>query len=214
MEENQITLLVAIKRSCNNKIKPALKVVQHISNFINRNRNALAATPEIINISALLVSKFFLYYLFSEQRVELIGTVDAQIAAMLERGRRRKVGALNALIDNNRNADEDDLHELIALKNILETEKGNDAALIVCSSIKVYANEGTNIIDAEFDGLMIFPNRSSDQVVFSEAKNHKRKSKAAVICLHDRLQKRGIKCEKEEISLQGTDSFYRHTIPL
>jgi hypothetical protein len=212
--EKQITLLVSLKKGCKNRTKHALKVLKHITNFINHNRKALAGTPEIVTISALLTAKFFLYYLFLEQRIEINGTLDTQIAAILERGKNRRTAALSALINNNKYAEAAKIHEVVALRNILQTENINDSTIILPSSIKVYANEGTNTCVAEFDGLIIFPNRSKDQVVFLEAKDRKRKSKEAVNCLHGRLQKFGIHCDKEEIYLEVKDSFYRHTILL
>lgn len=69
----------------------------------------------------------------------------------------------------------------------------------------VYKKDNHRKMLCEFDGMIIFTNRSSKQVVFLESKNTSGKPVYGKNCLNDRLEKLQLDFDSKETRTYGKD---------
>lgn len=208
--ENKITILVSIKKNCTDKTKVGLKIARLILNVINKLQ--IKENAESYHSQSLLTIKFLLYYLFANNRVILEGRLDPSVCVILDRGKNGRVKSLNMLISDSQNINEDDVHEIEVLRDILLDETKNDLCLTVCSSILVTENKVSSEPIAEFDGLILFPNRIEKQVIFVESKNRKEQPSHSKNCLIDKFESLGIRYSEEDICIFNKDCKYYYSI--
>lgn len=55
--------------------------------------------------------------------------------------------------------------------NVLRLDSGNDTSLTVLASVLVYDSKSIGKKEAEFGGIIIYPFRKDNQIIFLEAKN-------------------------------------------
>ena len=199
------TLVISLKKKCDHKVKVAFRVLK----IVVKN---LKAFPEIepCNSWYLLTSKFFLFYLMNEMPVVIKPTtVSPEVCVLCTKGRRKRVDVIEALLRPPK-GNEDDIHEVENLCNVLKKDLKNDICISLPASIVVYKKEKQGKMLCEFDGMIIFPNRSRRQVVFLEAKNTASKPMYGKNCLIKKLKNLKIDFDPAAIEVCGKDAvlFY------
>lgn len=207
--DNKVTMVVSIKNSCPSKQSTAFIVMRIILNKIN---DLTYNYPKnYFHLQTLVTTNFFLYYLLGENKIILEGKVDKDTCVLLDRGSKARLKSLRTLEKENKScANVDELHEISVLTDILSNENKNDLGLTISSSIIVIDKTNNRDI-AEFDGMIIFPNRDSAQIIFVESKNIKRKPSHSIKCLRERLDYLGIK-HNEKIENIGFNAKHLYSI--
>ena len=188
INEKRVTMLVTIKKTANNfsltSFKVMRKILKELSNLRKNNKE------ELFETQILLTTKFFLYYLFDRNNVILEGTIHNEICVLMDQGTKKRIKSIDDLLKNHSDTtNKDSIHEIDFLKKILESETTNELTVTVCSSILVKNKTQVKEDLAEFDGLIIFPNRDKNQVIFAESKNTKKKLNFSVKCLKGKFDK-------------------------
>ena len=93
---------------------------------------------------------------------------------------------------------DDSRHEVEFLRTVLESEKTNDVCMMICGSIITYKKDSSGNQSNEYDGMLIFPYRTKNQIIFLEAKNTK-ESAQATKCLNQKLENTQIEYKFEDI---------------
>lgn len=102
------------------------------------------------------------------------------------------------------NGSDDSRHEVEFLRTVLEAEKTNDVCVMICGSIITYRKDFSGNKINEYDGILIFPNRIKNQIIFLEAKNTKESAQART-CLKRKLKNTPIGYKLEDIKKVGND---------
>lgn len=200
--DGKLTIVLSLKKSCKNKIKTSFKVLKLFVNFINSKLENI----EVYDIRYLILVDYCLYYVFQEKRVEIKGIVDGK-RVFGNRGEKQRIQELDKLLRNNiENKDAE--HEIKCIKNYLEEDFKGDVSIVIPSSIEMFDEK--NISISEFDGLVIFPNRDKEQVVFFEAKNSKKYN--AKRSLKDKFIKFNIEFIEDKFIKKNNDIAYKYTI--
>lgn len=202
----ETTILVAIKNKCQNKSKVAFSVMQKVVSVI-RTSEAIKNS----DIRYLIASKFFLYFYFDENPLVFNPTIDEEICVVCTRGSKQRVVEIDRLINNSK-ANKDTIHEGCVLKSYIEKDCKNDMSILIPSSIVVYDANKINDKLCEFDGLVIYPNRQEEQIIFIEAKNTKEKKNFSKKCLIEKFKKLNIIYDEEKIVIENHDAILGVTI--
>jgi hypothetical protein len=109
-------------------------------------------------------------------------------------------------------ADEDQIHEAEFLCKAMERQGDRDLCIAICSSIQVFDQNKLAKCLCEFDGMLLFPNRKSGQIVFLEAKNTRYEPSYGRNCLIEKLEKLRIPYEEENIKLDCHDAYYIYNV--
>lgn len=159
------------------------------------------------------IAKFFLYHLFNKRTVMIDETkgVDVYVA----RGKAKRMEPLKKVITGDTSDDEE--HELSVILTYLKRDSKNDTAIVIGGSTRVLRNENEKEKEiqnelSEYDGIIIYPNRTEKQIVFLEAKNRKRNRKEAKKALQEKFRNAGIVYEENEFIEDGNDCWYEYTI--
>lgn len=118
----------------------------------------------------ILCVKFFLYYLFIDRPVIIKPTLDDKKCVICTRGKNKRIQELENLLKLYEGSD-DQRHESELMLNVLRLDSGNDTSLTVPASVLVYDSKSIGKKEAEFDGIIIYPFRKGNQIIFLEAKN-------------------------------------------
>ncbi|OWZ83222.1 hypothetical protein [Natranaerobius trueperi] len=210
MSEERIIMLVAIKAKCNQKQKVAFKVIRVILNFLNRLKTS--DQENTYHDQVLLTTKFFLYYLFNEHKILLEGGLDKNVCVTLDQGKRKRSKSLKRLLTSYPESHQDNIHEIKVIKSILDSDNNNDLGLTVCSSIVVKDQKDLTRKKAEFDGLILYPNRNEEQIIFVESKNTNRQPSQSKNCLKEKFITLAIPYVEEYIVSQGMNSIYKYSV--
>ena len=198
------TVLASIKEKCTNKKDVAFRVLRKSIQVLRKNPTILPDDRRF-----LIISKFFIFYLFSEMPVVIKPTVDKNICALCTRGKCKRIEQLSKL-EQKKTGKNYQLHETNFMIKYLEQDLINDTVILLPASIVVYEKDGSNYKSCEFDGIIIYPMRK--KVTFLEAKDTSGKSSYAKKCLSDKLKKLGIQYEPDEIISDGHDAAIQISI--
>ena len=199
----EVTVLISLKNNCKNTRKEvAFRVLKKCISFFQ------FLKLEAKDTRYLLATKFFLFHLFNENNLIIHPTIHPQVCLCCTRGKKQRVSALEQLI-NNSNADQDQIHEVEFIKNILSQDNLNDVTISVPASIVLY--DAAQKL-CEFDGLVIYPNRKEKQVVFFEAKNRFNYPSEAKKCLSKKMKKLSIPHIGSDFIQVGCDTYFHYTI--
>ncbi len=147
--------------------------------------------------------------MLKENTIRLTGTLDKDVCVFCTKGRMAKVDVIKKLLAKNTET-EDKRHEVVFLKDTLETDRINDTCISVPSSIVVKGEKNKEL--AEFDGIIIYPMRKSGQVVFLEAKNmsqHPGEGKKKII---EKFKKLGIEYSDDSIEIVKCDARMKYSV--
>lgn len=200
------TIVVSLKQNCKTKVQVAFRVLRLVI-------SKLRGIPSINNDDDryLLVSKFFLFYLLDENPIIIKPTVNPSVCVLCTKGKLQRIKAVRKAIQENF-GNEDQVHEVDNLCHVLGKDLKNDVCISVPASVLVYNKDEEGKQLCEFDGMIIFPNRHSEQIVFLEAKNRKEKVFTSKRDLSDKLRKLHITFNEDDIQINGKDSILYHTL--
>ncbi len=202
------TILVSIKSNCNSDAKryAAYKTLKCTVNYLRRISNISSCDSRF-----LLAVKFFLFYLFDENPVVIKPTINRDICVICTRGKNTRIKKLQSLLKSSIGS-EDENHEVDFLLSRVFNDSINDTTITIPASILVYQKDATGRKLSEFDGLIIYPMRKSNQVVFLEAKNRDKNPSCGKNCLIEKFDKFSFEYESGNIEIVGYDAFWKYSI--
>lgn len=193
------SIVIALNKNCQIQPKIAFKILRIISKYL-----------KVIDIdkrykSLLIAVKFFLC-IFFDCYIELKSSALDSVVIM-GTGCNKRVKIVKELLKES-TADSDSKHEIETLIKYLEQDKNNDLAIIISASILLYDSDKVNV-KKELDGMVIFPNRSQNQVVLFESKNSNREPAKAIRQLNKIDNNINRSCVRIEpaITFQGFDAI-------
>lgn len=202
------TILVSIKQHCDPSAKAyaALKVLRQAVSAV---RKVEGVTND--DVRFLLCVKFFLFYLFGERPLLIQPTVSEKICVICTRGKNSRIAELNKLMKNS-NGNDDENHEVQFLLSRLLPDKTNDTSITLPGSIIVYEKGSIGRKLFEFDGMIIHPMRSKEQIVFLEAKNTTYKPQYGKKCLYKKLKTLNLCNDSSMIKVIDHDASMSYSI--
>lgn len=200
------TIIVSIKKSCENKTKVAFRLLQEIIKSLRKVGTLLESDGRY-----LLASKFFLFFLFDENPIEIKPTIDYGICAICTRGGNSRTSEIKKLLEKGIGEDYE-RHEVEFMRSYLLKDAIHDTSITIPASIKVYEKSLSGQDLAEFDGLIIHPMRKKGQVIFLEAKNTRGKRFFAKRCLAEKLDKLNITYDEDDIKIIDHNALLEFTI--
>ena len=168
------TILVALKTKSNNKLKTSFNVMRIAIKHLNK----IDGITKFDN-RFLLTSKFFLYYLFNENPLKINPTIDNIKCLFCARGRKSRIDILESMIKNTSCDSDDIIHEVETLVKMLKNDTVNDVAICIPASVQIYNKLDIKTKLYELDGMVLFPNRKQNSIVFFESKNKVHQKSAA-----------------------------------
>ncbi len=197
----EMTIVVSIQKACVDKKKVAFKVLKAITCYGRR----MHLSPD--DSCFVLAVKYFLYYLFNEKQVTIKPVVHETKCVICSKGKNSRISELQKLLVSGSN---DEKHEVEAMIMLLKKDTVNDTAITISGSTVVYKNKGEAV--SEFDGIIIYPNRNNEQVIFLEAKNTCEKPGYGKKCLHKKLKALKIPYDYKKIVVFDHDAYYKTTV--
>lgn len=176
------TIVVALSNNNHNKLHTSFRILKKAISSLK-----MLDIPED-DKRYLLSIKFFLYYLFSSNRLVINPTICPKTCVICTRGRKARLNSIDNLLKQGKGTD-DERHEVEFIKSCLSDDAINDTSIIIPASIVVYTPQNTGDKSCEFDGIVIHPFRKTRQVRFFEAKNTNNKPSYARKCLINKFQK-------------------------
>lgn len=200
------TILVSIKKKCeyNKKLTAAYEILKKVITSLRK-----VGTLKSTDSRYLLVTKFFLFYLFNENSVMIKQTINSEKCVICTRGRKSRIKEIKELLKSSI-GNKDENHEVELLLEQLLIDTKNDTSILIPASIVVY-NKGTSINLCEFDGLIIHPMRNKHQIIFLEAKNTTDKPSYGKKCLKDKIKKISLN-STDDIFINNNDAIMKYTI--
>lgn len=195
------TIVVSLSNQCKKKTQVAFRVLGVVTNLLRTVPNIMNNDPRY-----LLATKFYLFYLCGQRQIHIKPTVSSQNCVLCTKGKSQRILSINKVLRENE-GDEDQVHEVEHLRWVLQKDAKNDVCITLPSSILVCGNGNEDKTFCEFDGMIIYPNRTSNQIVFLEAKNTKVKPTYGKKCLIDKLRKLNIQFEEEDIEINKKDAM-------
>ena len=110
--------------------------------------------------------------------------------------------------------DDDENHEIEFLLSQLLLDKMNDTSITLPGSIIVYEKGTLSRKLFEFDGMIIHPMRSENQVVFLEAKNTTYKPQYGKKCLYKKLNTLNLCNDASLVNVIDHDAYMLYNIQL
>ena len=202
------TILISIKDACNADVKryAAYKVLKCTVNYLRK-------IPEISLYDSrfLLTVKFFLFYLFDENPVVIKPTISKDICVVCTRGKNKRIKEVQSLLQSS-SGNEDENHEVEFLLSRIVNDSVNDTTITIPASVIVYQKNAAGRKLSEFDGLIIYPMRKSNQVIFLEAKNRDKKPSFGKRCLIEKFKKFTFEYVPDSIEVVDHDAFWKCSI--
>ena len=202
------TILISIKDACNADVKryAAYKVLKCTVNYLRK-------IPEISLYDSrfLLTVKFFLFYLFDENPVVIKPTISKDICVVCTRGKNKRIKEVQSLLQSS-SGNEDENHEVEFLLSRIVNDSVNDTTITIPASVVVYQKNAAGRKLSEFDGLIIYPMRKSNQVIFLEAKNRDKKPSFGKRCLIEKFKKFTFEYVPDSIEVVDHDAFWKCSI--
>lgn len=196
-----MTMVVSIKKACDNKREVAFKILKTVIGFLRRLDDIKPSDSRF-----LLTTKFFLRYLFDENKILIRPVIDDKKCVLCTKGRKQRLSVLQSLLTS-ANGSEDDKHEVQVIVDRLVNNTVNDVTITVpCSTLVYNKTDGQKL--CEFDGIIIYPNRKEKQVILLEAKNTDKAPSYGRKCMARKLNKLHISHERKDIAIINHDAYY------
>lgn len=202
------TILVSIKNTCDSAAKryAAYKTLKCAIHYLRGISYIDSYDPRF-----LLVTKFFLFYLFDENPVVIKPTINRDACVICTRGKNTRKRAIQNLL-NSSIGNKDENHEVEFLLSQISDDSVNDTTITVPASILVYQKDAVGRKLSEFDGIIIHPMRKEQQVVFLEAKNRDRRPSFGKNCLKEKLDNFSFKYVADDVIIVGYDAYCKYSI--
>lgn len=196
------TMLIALDKKAD--VHNAWKVLKYLTGVIYNGRSE----KETIDRNIVAVTRFFLYVLYGGKIAEIMPSKS--LTAYVAKGCAKRIKPLAKVITRDRTDDAD--HELCLIHDYLAKDKLNDTAIVIAGSLVINKEGSTADALNEYDGVVLYPNRKSKQMVFLEAKNKKLKSDNGRTALKKKLDNAGFNYDADDIVVVGKDCYYEYTI--
>ncbi len=202
------TILVSIKNTCDSAAKryAAYKTLKCAIHYLRGISYIDSYDPRF-----LLVTKFFLFYLFDENPVVIKPTINRDACVICTRGKNTRKRAIQNLL-NSSIGNKDENHEVEFLLSQISDDSVNDTTITVPASILVYQKDAVGRKLSEFDGIIIHPMRKEQQVVFLEAKNRDRRPSFGKNCLKEKLDNFSFKYVADDVIIVSYDAYCKYSI--
>lgn len=195
------TILVSIKNRSEKKATTALRILKTVISHLRT-----LSTIMCCDTKYLLSVKFFLFYLFSERPVIIKPTIDNSECVLCVRGKNKRVSEIDRLLNHDK-GNTDTRHEVEFLKKKLSEDVKNDTSILVPGSVMVYQNTNNGRTLCEFDGMVIYPMRSTHQILLLEAKNTANTPSLGKKCLCKKLDNLSFTYNKNDVIVDNHDAF-------
>lgn len=210
--QGEITIIVTLNSSCKqkNKCNAAMNVLKIVVAQIRsaaKNNNEEKFTDKRF----LLCGKFFLYHLFEELTINIKPSVSNDICAICTKGKKQRVEQLKKLLKSS-NASKPVQHETAFMILQLENDDCGDVTLAIPASIVGRKKDNPREDFVEFDGIVIFPNRTNRQVLFLEAKYTAKNKNKGKKELEKKLNKIKLEHDENEILIDNHDAFMYYSV--
>ena len=207
-QSGEQTILVSIKKRCSRQIKryAAFKVMRCVVKYLRKIPSIKSS-----DVRFILCVKFFLFYLFNENPAIIKPTVDRKKCVICTRGKTSRLKELRNLLHGSGET-VDINHEVEFLLCLLERDLKNDTCITIPASIVVYKKDTVGRKLCEFDGMIIHPTRTTNQVIFAEAKNRTEEPIFGKRCLEEKLNKLSIQYNYDDIKIDNYDAYLEYTI--
>lgn len=200
------TVLVSIKSHSKSKATTAFRIMKCVISYLRTDLRIDAC-----DVRYLLAAKFFLYYFFGEKPTIIEPTIDPSKCVLCVRGKKRRIAEIDKLLSQG-SGNTDQRHEVEFLKKKLSEDIKNDTCLLIPGSIVVYENKSSGKKLCEFDGMIVFPYRETNQLLLLEAKNTCDNPSLGKKCLCKKLDKLKIAFERANVTIDGHDAFLEKTV--
>lgn len=195
------TVIVSIKNSTVNKAQVAFRVLRETVGYLRRIESIKDEDTRY-----LLTAKFFLFYFFGSRIVTFNETVN-KTCVICNKGKNQRIKAIDRILKGTE-ATADQIHEVEFMKIVLSKDTKSDTTLTIPSSIVVY-NEKDEL--CEIDGMILYPNRRQQNIVFLEAKNTFESARAKPKLLK-KLKKLSIQYEDKNVCMNNHDASITVTV--
>ncbi len=196
----EMTLISSIRKNCSEKPAAAFRSLRKVVSYLR------AMHAETYDPRYVIVVKYFLHYLFAELNVKIIPVLDDDKCVICTKGNISRIAELKKLLGR---GTDDEKHEVNAMIKYLETDKTGDITITVSGSTVVYKDRKSI---CEFDGIIIYPNRTEKQVVLIEAKNTRRKPGYGENCLRTKLMSLDLYDAENQMYRIDNDAYYVMTV--
>ena len=199
------TILVSINKRVANNDVIAFRVL----------KKAVTSMRSLPNVNSndqrfLLIAKFFLFHYFNKSPVRIKATVDEKHCVLCTRGKKKRIKVIEDLLSQGLGTP-DQRHEVEHLKYCLTLNETNNTTLLIPGSIVVYNPENLDRTICEFDGLIIYPTKKEEQILFLEAKNMSESGKAKK-CLCRKLNQLKLPYDQNQIQTHEQDVYLYKSI--
>lgn len=167
---------------------------------------------EACDLRYLLATKYFLRSVFDNRRMVINATSSSPICLFCLKGKLNRKKAIDTHLSNYLPAPDPIRHEVEHMLNVISSDTKNDTAILIPASILLFSkSEVETKTEIELDGLVIFPFRTSDQIIFLESKKS-RDAGHAEKELKQKLEKMGIEVYATNMHYTNPDAHYTYSI--
>lgn len=160
----------------------------------------------------LLATKYFLRSIFEDRRIVINATGSSQDCLYCVKGHKNRQRVIERHLLNYKPSPDPLRHEVENLLCVISMDTKNDTAIMIPASILLFAkSEAETKTEIELDGLIIYPYRDTNQIVFLESKIS-REAGHAEVDLKKKLNKMHITILLENLHITDSDASYEHSI--
>ena len=167
---------------------------------------------EVCDLRYLLATKYFLRSVFDDRRMVINATSSSPICLFCLKGKLNRKKAIDTHLSNYLPAPDPVRHEVEHMLNVISSDTKNDTAILIPASILLFSkSEVETKTEIELDGLVIFPFRTSGQIIFLESKISRAAGHAETE-LKQKLGKMGINVDAANMHYTNPDAHYIYSI--
>ena len=162
----------------------------------------------------LLATKYFLRSVFEDRRIVINATSPSPACLFCLKGKLNRSKVIRNHLSNYRPAPDPIRHEVEHLLNVVSGDTKNDTAVLIPASILLFSKSAIeNKTEIELDGLVIYPFRNSEQIIFLESKLS-RAAGHAENELKKKLEKMHIDIDANKMHYTNPDAHYIYSIEM
>ncbi len=167
---------------------------------------------ESCDLRYLLATKYFLRSIFEDRRIVINATSPSPVCLFCLKGKLNITKVISNHLLNYPPAPNPMRHEVEHLLEVVSNDTKNDTAVLIPASILLFSKSTIETKkEIELDGLVIYPFRDSEQIVFLESKSstgagHARRE------LKKKLKKMHIDIDANKMHYTNPDAHYIYSI--
>lgn len=195
------TIVMSIRKNCKDKKKTAARIMRSTIKHLRSLPSIYPSDPRY-----MLTVKFFLFYFFGEYPIVIKSTIHETICVLCTRGKVRRRLEIEHLL-NGDIGQSFERHEASFMLDVLAQDDVNDTTISLPASILLFQKNtpGKNL--CEFDGMIIHPFRSSNQIILLEAKDINKKPTTASKALKSKLDRLYFQFNRGDVQPFGYNAF-------